>query len=443
MKTEKRAQQIKEKIEKVFADKTIRTTYGTEDNSVQAELRLSASWKISVPVDAIHYPKSLAPTWVKMEDGQNVYTPAGTLWQQMWDITHEITKTATLSERRIPEGYGFQVIPINLKTKTGPERRAEAKNLWLIETGKQFLIDYHAVTSKRHLSEIRAQITDLQTQQKNLLPKLRESNSIYLAGKKSERQAQAIKNTEALKSGRFWDADRDTLKDYFHPPFDKNYLADVSEKWRAALFCECESISYKRYSGDWGHKLAGTGRGYLCGIDDNGDEWGHRVNGLPQSTDDFGDSQLDSTVEEAMSKLFEIGENLLATCQRQGDLLFCPTTIQKEDGPEHCANCGQPRDKHVTKRFPSEDGSPEYAELLCDDWGYSRYESHIHKAVVLSPEQTWSPRESHEITSPSLQRNGQYFKADHEITITHTSHPTVILPPGEYRLHALRVVDAD
>ncbi len=443
MKTEKRAQQIREKIEKVKVDKTVISSYRTHDNSVQAELRLHAGWTISVPVDEIHYPKSLAPTSIKSEDGRYADTPAGLIWGQMHDLDWEITKTSKLIERHIPEGYKPYVIPINAKTKTGPERRTEAKNLWLIETGKQFLLDYRTVTEKRRLTEIRKQITALQAQQKNLLPKLRESNSAYLAGKKTEREAQAAKNAEALKSGRFWEADKDTLKGYFHPPFDKNYLADVCEKWRAALFLECESISYKWGDGNWGHKLGGTGRGYLCGIDDNGDEWGHRVENLPQSSDAYGNNGLDSTVEEAMSNLFGIKQIKLANCQRQGDLLFCPEKIRTEDSPEHCSNCGQPRDKHVTKRFPAEDGNEAYTELRCYDWGYNQYEPHIHKAIVLTPEEKWTPRESHEITSPSLQRNGQYFRADHEITITHTSHPPVILPPGEYRLYPLMVADAD
>ncbi len=388
MKTEKRAQQIREKIERITADKTVITNYNTTDNSVQAELRLSASWKITVPVDEIHYPKSLGPISTKSEDGTYTKTPAGLLWHQMGDLAFSICKTAELKT-----GNARATIPLNARLKNGVERRIEAKNLWMIEIGKQFLADYRTVTGKKHLATIRAQITDLQTQQKALLPKLRESNSIYLADKKTEREEIKIKNAEAIKTDRFWEADKDTLKGYFHPPFDKNYLADVSEKWRATLFLECKSISYKWGDGNWGHKLGGTGRGYLCGIDDNGDEWGHRVENLPQSSDNYGNAGLDSTVEEAMSNLFDITQTALANCQRQGDLLFCAEKIGTE--------------------------------------------------IILTPEEKWTPRESHEITSPSLQRNGRYFRADHEITVSHTSHPTVILPPGEYRLYALRVADAD
>jgi hypothetical protein len=423
MKPEKRAQQIKEKISKIVADKSqVIASYHVSDNSVQAELRLCAEWEISVLVDEINYPRDLNPD-----------LPNKDLWQQMCDLAWEIKKISTLIERRVPEGYGSQMIPINARTKTGPEKRAEAKNIWLIETGKQFLANYKAVTGKKHLAEIRRQITDLQTQQKNLLPKLRESNSLYLSGKKTERDELAQKNAEAIKSGKFWEADKDTLKGYFHPPFDKNYLADVSEKWRAALFLECESISYKWGDRNWGHKLGGTGRGYLCGIDNNGDEWGHRVENLPQSRDNYDNAGLDSTVEEAMANLFEITQTNLATCQRQGDLLFCPEEIPGERIV--CENCGQ-----------TWNGEYWDCNRRCIHCGMTPPYINGPKAlpaVEIHPEEKWTPRKSHEITSPSLQRNGPYFRADHEIIVSHTSHPTVILPAGEYRLYSLRIADAD
>lgn len=372
-KLEKRAQAITEKIKKITSDKTAAVAvFSRRDNSVQAELRLEASWNISYPVDEIGYPKNLAGDY------------NNPLWLQMRDIASAIRRAAALKTGRCDTK-----LQINERTKTGPERRAEAKNNFIIEAGNAFLADYRAVTGKRAVAAIRKTITDLQAQQKALLPQLRAVNAAYLAGKKTEKQAQADKNAEALKSGRFWDADKETLKGYFHPPFDKNYLADVSEKWRAALFLECKSVSFKTYSGSWGHKLAGTGRGFLCGIDDNGDEWGHRANSLPQSHDQFGDAGLDSTVEEAMAELFDISKNELAKCYRQGDLLFCPAPIPPE-----------------TKMIPAE---------------------------------KWAIRESHELWSPGLNHNGTYFKSNREILVSHTSHADVILPPGEYELHELEI----
>lgn len=39
--------------------------------------------------------------------------------------------------------------------------------------------------------------------------------------------------------------------------------------------------------------------------------------------------------------------------------------------------------------------------------------------------------------------NGVYFRADSEITVSHTSHATVTLPAGEYRLYMSSEPDAD
>lgn len=400
----KKLEKITGKIREITADKSQAVAnYTYADASVQAELRLSAEWTITAPVDQINYPRDLS--------GEN-----RELWHEMANISWDIANATKLKS-----GRKHEIVKINAKTKNGPAQRIEAKNSWLIESGKQFLADYREATKKSNLVKIRNAIAALQSQQKSLLPKLREKNSEYLAVKKTAREEQKTKNTESLKSGKFWEADTETLKLYFHPPFDKNYLADVSEKWRAALFLECESVSYKRYSGDWGHKLAGTEHGYLCGIDDNGDEWGHECH-VSLSRDDFGDCKFDATVEEAMCDLFTITQDNLKKCTRQGDLLFCPTKICKTDSHEHCRSCGKTADQHT-------------------QGGYCYYQPHIHKAPIMEPESEWIPRESHIITSPTLRHNGVYFAADNEITVSHTSHTMVTLPAGEYRLYMSQVAD--
>lgn len=400
------ALRIDEKIKGLLADKSqVIATYATHDTSVQAELRLSAEWQISVPVDSINYPRNL--------------DPAGDMghWNEMARIDWEIRKAAMLLLRTIPTTH----IKISEKRKNGYELRARAKTEWIAKTGAQFLADYKAVTKKRNLAAVRKQINALQSQQKAILPELRAANSAYVLARKNAKAEQTAKNAEALKSGRFWEADKDALKGYFHPPFDKNYLADVSEKWRAALFLECKSSSYKNYSGNWGHKLVGTGYGYLCGIDDNGDEWGFVVSGLPQSHDEYCDAKLDTTVEEAMAEVFEINSRLLEKCTRQGDLLFCPVKIPTETKTV-CALCG-------SKWEPDEDG-----RCSCGSWSGDTI-----KAPTLKSAETWTPREAHDISSKSLRHNGRYFTADDEITITHTSHTTVMLPAGEYRLYMSRM----
>lgn len=383
MNIEKQAAKIREQIKQITAQKTpVISTWRLVDESVQAELRLRAEWTITAPVDTISYPKDLNPDH-----------PNKDLWSQMFDLSREISKTANQKEIKTPGGWETTHIKINEKTKSGPERRAEEKGLFVIKTGKQFLADYKATIKKSNLAKIRKTVTDLQIQQKDVLPKLRESNSAYLAGKKNEKETQKSRNAEALKTGRFWEADKETLKGYFNPPFDKNFVADVSEKWRACLILECGSESWKDNNGNWRFKLVGTRRGYLCGIDDNGDEWGYTVNGLPQSRDYYGNAALDSTVEEAMTGIFDISVKAIPGCYRQGDLLFHPESI--------------PADREI------------------------------------KPAAQWEPRESHIIMSEGFEHNGTYFRSANDITVTHTSHPTIVLPAGEYRLYMSGIADAD
>ena len=419
-KIQKQAEKIRKRIAAITADKSlVSASYNISDNSVQAELRLEVQWKISYPVDSINYPRELNPD-----------RPDRKLWAQMREISQEIAKTAELSQT--PTGYRYHFIEINERTKTGPAKRAEAKAAWLVEAGRQFLAEYRTVSGKRHLAHIRKQIVELQSRQKSLLPQLRAANSQYIAIRKQQSDERKRKNTEALKSGRFWEADKNVLKAYFHPPFDKNYLADVSEKWRGALFLECESVSFKLYSGAWGHKLSGTGHGYLCGIDDNGDEWGSRC-WLELNYDTHNNKTLDATVEDAMSVLFEIQTHKLDKCIRQGDLLFCPVKLRK-NVIQVCSNC-----KTEWSSSPDGDRCSNCGFRISD--GYGPIED---KPVELHPhEGIWEIRESHEILSTGLIRNGRYFASDNPIYVRHTSHPIVTLPSGEYRLYELQIENVD
>lgn len=141
-----------------------------------------------------------------------------------------------------------------------------------------------------------------------------------------------------------------------------------------------------------------------------------------------------------MAKLFDIAESDLAKSTRQGDLLFFPLTAAGKKIATHdkevCNQCGVPWVAAATW----DDGGHTYHK--CGVCGMTTY-PHTIKAPILEPCETWTPRESHEITSPSLSHNGVYFRAEHEISVTHTSHAAVILPAGEYRLYALQIVDAD
>lgn len=373
----KKLEKINTRIDAIRNERGILSTYKISDTSVQAELRLRADWTITYPVDAIHAPKNLR--------GNHLHP----LWQDYWSIERNIDLLARIASSNIRDA--LRTIKINAATKSGPERRSEAKINFEIEAGTAFLAAHKAAV--KSLPCIARQISALQADQKKILPELRRANSEYLSERKSAKSAERQADADAIASGRFWDASREALKSYFHPPFDKNYLADVSEKWRAALYVEAKSTGWKNSYGTWSHKLVSTGRAYLCGIDDNGDEWGHRVI-LQPAEDQYGNASLtDYSVAEAMCNLFDGYLNIgkINACTRQGDLLFCPETIPP---------------------------------------------------VELHPQpEPWDIRESHAISSPGLYRNGRWFRSDAEITVSHTSHAPVTLPPGEYRLYTLQ--DAD
>lgn len=384
--TERTLERLQQQIDHLTnANGPITASYQERDNSVQAELRLSAPWSIRATVDTIHYPKRLQSIMdVSGEALQEQDAP----WTEMRRAEMELQRVTLLAE-----GSPSLTLAASSKTQVGAARRTEAKAAWQTDTRRAFLAAYKSATGKRRLAEARKNITTIQAQQKLLLREIRRRNSAYVATRSQARAEQQARNTEAMASGRFWEADRDTIKAHFRPPFDKNFLADVSERWRAALFVECESESYRRYDDQWGHKLTGTGNGYLCGIDDNGDEWGHRVSGLYQDYDDFGSPRPEGTVEEAMSLLFDVPVAALDSCLRQGDLLFRPL-------------------------------------------------AQLPEGTALEAEETWEPRPSHTITGQGLQHNGRYFKAPSGATVTHTSHAAVVLHAGVYRLH-VSSADAD
>lgn len=371
----KKLAKLEEKIKEITSKHTYPlATYCVEDSSTNAKLRLNCTWAIRHSHDAIHCPKAIDNPW-----------PLPAPWLQLSCLEQDIQALTHLDHKASLR------LSSNARTKKGAAERQAAELSFRIEQGKDFLRAYRKAVSQS--DKIRKRLTSLNAKISGLLPAMRAYNSAIMLARRTAAADRRAANQEALTSGRFWNAEAEALKGYFHPPFDKNYLADVSERWRAALFVECESESYKTTYGNWGHKLVGTGRGYLCGIDDNGDEWGHHCH-IPQGYDQYGNRQIGGCVEDAMSALFRISVERLADCERQGDLLFCRETI------------------------------PAGVDL------------------VEQPE-PWEVRESHRIESAGLLRNGRHFRSAAPILVSHTSHSEITLPPGDYRLYALPIADSD
>jgi hypothetical protein len=436
MKATTRAKKLNEKIQTITQDRSKGLAIYTlkSDQSTQAELRMRCDWIIRFPVDRLHAPKRLDSTGVPSvalpDNGEWRIVPCDPSdpWRRFFESGVEINNI-----RKLASGTECKDIQINARTKNGPSQREEAQALFEIECAQAFIAAHKRATAPKRLAAVRIAITGLQARQKEILKEMRAENARYMADRKAAKAAEREADGLALKEGRFWDATQEAIKGYFHPPFAKNRLADVSERWRAALFLECESTAWKAGKGDWRHKLVGTGRAYLCGIDDNGDEWGHRCE-IDLGMDDHGNVGLEADVEDAMAALFEIPVHRLGGCERQGDLLFCSTTIPTES---RCSNCGE-------KWEPADFSENYYGKDLCrhclmvSGGGYER------KPPVLQPQDgPWDVRESHRIESDGLERNGRWFRSPNPIHVTHTSHSPVTLEPGEYRLYTLQVGDVD
>lgn len=361
------------------ASPQVLATYETRNESTQKELRLTATWDIRLRVDVITPRKKASKSY-------------SDLWGQFGALAGKISTLAHLAHEQVRLNEKASV-----RTNKGRVRRIELKEEFLLGAGRRFLTELKKATGKRFLATITKQIADIQRQQQLLLPEMRKYNSEYRAARSNALAADRAADTAALESGEFWLASKKALRGYFSPPFERNYLVDMSERWRAALYTEMASSAWKARDG-WRHKNVGTGRGYLCGIDDNGDEWGYRVDlSNTMRKDLYGDYEYSSAdVADAMAVLFDVSIQQLNECYRQGDLLFRP-----------CMASEMPPASH------------------------------------LESDSEWAVRESHRITSPSLRHKGRYFAAEEQIKVEHTSHQPVILPAGSYCLHLLQFADAD
>jgi len=120
-------------------------------------------------------------------------------------------------------------------------------------------------------------------------------------------------------------------------------------------------------------------------------------------------------------------------------LLFRPVTLRRRD-KDVCSNCN--RDWLLDK--DSTWHGDEYDIPRCAHCHIANPRRIVLKPVELRPQpEPWEIRESHTVQSEGLMRNGEYFASPNEITVTHTSHETVTLPAGEYRVYRLQVAGAD
>lgn len=232
----------------------------------------------------------------------------------------------------------------------------------------------------------REMIKNLQQEQQKFIESVRRWNASVILRQRANAKAHRESEQVALASGEFWKCSEQTLKDYFHVPYERRKLVDVSEKYRATLFVE---VDVRDIDQPWGYSrsLVPTSRAYLCGIDNNGEEWGFRV--ILRHYEEW---LYESKVVDAMAEVWGVDEKLVLESERQGEILFHADLI------------------------------PDGVEMVADG--------------------DWQIRPSHCVKSEGLEHDDDYFRSANTITVEHPTHAPVTLPPGSYRAY-IHNYDAD
>ena len=180
-----------------------------------------------------------------------------------------------------------------------------------VEWRAQVLADCLASWTDLQATTRREWIAAGQRLQREQIDALRAVNAAHVVSTRNAAKARREIEQIALAAGRFWECSEATLKDFFSVPFSCRKLVSISERFRAALFVELEVGDRHGY-----RALVPTDSAYLCGVDDNGEQWGHRIESWYWS--------YDSTVEEAMARLWNVSVTTVGESHRQGEILIHP-----------------------------------------------------------------------------------------------------------------------
>ena len=239
-------------------------------------------------------------------------------------------------------------------------RKPAARAAFLQSKVMDCLTVYRRLLGKRE--SIKKKVAKFQQRQAEIIKEVRKVNGELIASRRQVLQAER----DALVAGRFWECREVLLKDFFRVPYDKRKLVAVSEQYRAALFVEVD------VNDSYGYKT------YLCGIDDNGEEWGFRLGGhFSYDCGEYG-------IERAMARCWDTTVSVVQRSFRQGEILFFPTPIPRN--------------------------------------------------VPLEAETEWQVAPNHTASSPDLWHNGEYMGSSAAITVSHPTHPPLTLPPGDYQV---------
>jgi|GEM_PF-5415148 len=306
----------------------VRTTY------------VSVWYRPELPIDHLHLQGSEPGTW---DDAD----PLRDEWLQL---------EQDILQLQLGECVSARVDTRNISR----QRDATLRAIRMCETADRML-------ARTRKSRVR-KIATLQRRQSEIIREIRRLNGAVVVERRRAAKAHREAEKEALAAGRFWECSEQTLKNYFSVPFRKRKLVDVSERHRAALFLD---LDYEGY----GVGLQPSGVAHLCGIDDNGEEWGFRL---------LVYRSYDVTVVDAMMTCWGVRRDIIERATRQGEIL-----IWSENIPDDV-------------RLESADDEHDIAP-------------------------------SHTVRSETLQINGEYFYATTPIIVEHPTHAAIWLQPGSYR----------
>lgn len=281
------------------------------------------------------------------------------VWDQAWPLRNEYEE---ISRQIDPLRQGMLV-----------RARVDSRSI-AVQTDAVLRAIQMCQTSDRMLERARksrlAKIKKLQQRQAQIIAEIRKLNGAVVVARRRQAQEKRDREQAALEGGRFWECSEETLKDFFHVPMKPRKLVDVSERHRAALFVHLELEDY------YVKQLVPSEQAYLCGIDDNGEQWGFRITRYPRWT-------YDSSVEEAMAECWHVPMEVVKRSYRQGEVLVWPETVPP--------------------------------------------------GTTLTPKPVCDVAPSHTMKSKTLTVNGTRFMSFDPIRIEHPTHGALELPPGEYR----------
>lgn len=195
-----------------------------------------------------------------------------------------------------------------------------------IEREKKYDMKYlEEELQKDFLSEMQKEIEYIRKRNENIVSQI-EKNLQYFENRKKEAAISKEKNRR-IEFGEYEGKKDTALRRFFGLNGRRLYLVEASNRWRCTLWAETEVVGGKgMYGGLWS-KTIPTGKLFLLGKDDNGQNWEIEANYENFGGEyelDFDDIHRNCSILKMMAFVFDCTEEEVQKSKRQGDILVCP-----------------------------------------------------------------------------------------------------------------------